>query len=295
MWLEQLMRWTKQGIPCAMITIVESEGSTPRGQGAKMVVNSQNEFAGTVGGGGIEHHARKAAIYAIGDGECRLLKYVLNEGDWTEQNDNVIAVGDCGGRLTVLVEPIVPQKEIVIFGAGHVGERLGRFCDVLGQPYRVFDSRPEYASAARFPGATERVVAEWDHVAERISLSAQSFCVIMTFGHRHDGEVLAQLLENPNVPYIGMMGSRQKVAARFEALAAKGTVIDDRVYSPIGLGIIGQNDPGAIALNILAEIQLLMNGGTTLHQRMTMNRDAERTTTCRGLHRPEQKRSSGDE
>jgi xanthine dehydrogenase accessory factor len=272
MWLDQLIRWTKQGTPCAMITIVESEGSTPRGQGAKMVVNNDNAYAGTIGGGGVEHHARKAAVCAIRDGACRLVKYVLNEGDWTpdNDNDNVIAVGECGGRLTVLVEPIVPQKEIVIFGAGHVGERLGRLCEVMGQPYRVFDSRPEYASQERFPGATERIVAEWDHLPECITLSAMSFCVIMTYGHHHDGEVLAQLLENPDVPYIGMMGSRRKVADRFESLAAEGTVIDDRVYSPIGLGIIGQNDPAAIALNILAEIQLLMNGGTAAHQRMAV-------------------------
>ena len=269
MWLEQLIRWTKQGTPCAMITIVESEGSTPRGRGAKMVVNNDNEFAGTVGGGGVEHHARKAAVGAIRDGQCRLIKYVLNEGDWLPDNEDVVSVGDCGGRLSILVEPIAPQKEIVIFGAGHVGERLGRLCEVMGQPYRVFDSRPEYASAERFPGAVERVVAEWDHIPERIALSVLSYCVIMTYGHRHDGEVLAQLLDNRVVPYIGMMGSRKKVAARFEALAADGIVVDDRVYSPIGLGIIGQNDPAAIAFNILAEVQLLMNGGAAEHQRMS--------------------------
>jgi xanthine dehydrogenase accessory factor len=270
MWLEQLMHWTRHNIPCAMITIVESSGSTPRGLGTRMVVNIFDVCAGTVGGGGIEHHARKAAVDAIAAGECRLIHYILNEDEWSPGDADTVVVGDCGGRLTVLVEPIVPQKEIVIFGAGHVGEQLGRFCEVLGQPYRVFDSRPEYATAERFPGATERVVAEWDHIAERITLSPQSYCVIMTYGHQHDGEVLAQLLDNPLVPYIGMMGSPKKVAARFAAITANGGTIDDRVYSPIGLDI-GQNNPAGIALNILAEIQKLMNDAQAVHQRITAN------------------------
>ncbi|MBN2526541.1 MAG: XdhC family protein [Deltaproteobacteria bacterium] len=268
MWLEQLMHWTRQGIPCAMVTIVESKGSTPQGQGARMVVNIHDVCAGTVGGGGVEHHARKAAINAIAAGKCRLIHYVLNEDAWSEEDADTVVVGDCGGRLSILVEPIVAQKEIVIFGAGHVGEHLGKLCEVLGQPYRVFDSRPEYATKARFPGAAERVVAEWDHIAERIHLTSQSYCVIMTYGHQHDGEVLAQLLENPLVPYIGMMGSRNKVVARFKAITDNGGVIDDRVYSPIGLDI-GQNNPLGIAFNILAEIQKLMNDAEASHQRIT--------------------------
>ena len=267
MWLEQLLDWVRRGVPCAMVTIVDTEGSTPLGPGAKMIVSDQKVIAGTIGGGPVEHHATDAAAKVIREGRCRTIRYVLDDDRWSAKADETVVIGECGGSLLLLIEPIVPEKEIIIFGAGHVGEALAKLCDVMGQPYRVYDDRPEFASAERFKGAMERVVAPWDHVAEKISLFAHSYCVIMTYGHRHDGTVLAQLLENPVVPYIGMMGSLHKVEARFEALRAEGIDIDERVYSPIGLGI-GQNNPGGIALSILSEIQLLMHGGTLRHLRI---------------------------
>ena len=266
MWLESVLEWTKHGIACATITVVESEGSTPQGMGAKMAINDRDEIDGTIGGGGVEHHARKVAQEALRDGQCRLLRFVLDEERWSV-DDGAIAMGDCGGRQTVLIEPIVPQKEIVIFGAGHVAERLAKLCDVLDQPYRVFDDRPEFASAERFPGATQRIVAEWDHIPECISLSAQSYCVVMTYGHAHDEQVLAQLLLQPQIPYIGMIGSVHKVEKRFANLVSQGAVIDERVFSPIGLGL-GRNQPGDIALSILSEISLRMHGGALTHRRI---------------------------
>ena len=267
MWLERISEWTRQGVACATVTVVESEGSTPQGMGAKMAVNDRDEIDGTVGGGGVEHHARKVAIEAMRDGRCRLVRFVLDEERWSVDDGDAVRIGDCGGRLTVLIEPIVPQKEIVIFGAGHVAEHLTKMCDVIGQPYRVYDDRADFASEARFPNASQRIVAEWDHIAERISLSPQSYCVVMTYGHKHDEEVLAQLLEQKELPYIGMIGSAHKVEGRYRNLAARGVTVDERVFSPIGLGL-GRNLPGDIALSILSEISLQMHGGRLVHRRI---------------------------
>jgi xanthine dehydrogenase accessory factor len=267
MWLESILEWTKQGIPCATVTVTDSAGSTPQGMGAKMAINDRNEIDGTIGGGGVEHHARQIALEALKDGQCRKLRFILGEEHWSVDDEGAIATGDCGGRLTVLIEPIVPQKEIVIFGAGHVAERLAKLCDVLEQPYRVFDDRPEFVSEERFPNATQRITAQWDHIPECISLSAQSFCVVMTYGHQHDEEVLAQLLQNSEIPYIGMIGSVHKVEKRFANLVSQGVVIDERVFSPVGLGL-GRNQPGDIALSILSEISLRMHGGDLAHRRI---------------------------
>jgi xanthine dehydrogenase accessory factor len=250
-----------------MVTITASDGSTPREIGAKMVINESDEIDGTVGGGGVEHHARRLAIEALKIGQCKVVRFVLQEDAAFPEDKNTIVIGDCGGRVTLLIEPIVPQKEIVIFGGGHVAERLAKMCDALEQPYRIFDDRSEYASKERFPFAKEIIVAEWDHIDERASLTAQSFCVVMTYGHHHDEEVLEQLVRNPVIPYIGMIGSRHKVEARFANLTARGVAVDRRVFSPIGLGI-GRNLPGDIALSILSEIQLIMHGGRLDHLRI---------------------------
>jgi xanthine dehydrogenase accessory factor len=161
----------------------------------------------------------------------------------------------------------MPRNEIVVFGAGHIGEKLGRLCEVLNLPYRVYDERAAYATAERFAGARERIVAPYAELSRHIRLGRQSYCVILTHGHLHDQECLEQLLKNRDVPYIGMIGSANKVAALFRKLKEKGQSPDKRVYSPIGLKIGGQL-PEEIALSIIAEIVLLMNGGKLQHFRL---------------------------
>jgi xanthine/CO dehydrogenase XdhC/CoxF family maturation factor len=51
MWLKSLEEWKAKGIACALITIIKSQGSTPRGAGAKMAFNCHGDIAGSVGGG----------------------------------------------------------------------------------------------------------------------------------------------------------------------------------------------------------------------------------------------------
>jgi xanthine dehydrogenase accessory factor len=63
-----------------------------------------------------------------------------------------------------------------------------------------------------------------------------------------------------------MIGSASKFAVLVKELAAQGVHIDKRVYSPIGLKL-GTQLPEEIAFSILAEIYLLMNGGTLEHYR----------------------------
>jgi xanthine dehydrogenase accessory factor len=272
MWLNSLNEWTREGIPCAIVTIIEATGSTPRGVGAKMVVNAAGKIAGSVGGGGVEHKCRQEAEGAIARNVCVTKTYSLREGDLVLEGDRK-SLGVCGGTVTVFIEPVMPRSEIVIFGAGHIGERLGRLCAVLDLPYRVYDDRAEYASVERFPDARERIVAPFGDLKGRVALTRQSYCVILTYGHVHDQECLECLLANPDVPYIGMIGSAAKIAVLFRQLKDKGVNVDQRVYAPIGLKL-GTQLPGEIALSILAEIYLLMNGGKLEHFRLPIDAGA---------------------
>lgn len=262
MWLKQLYAWKLKRIPCAIVTIIAAEGSTPRGIGAKMVVNANGETAGTIGGGNIEFLAVSEALNAITGNRFLTLQYSLDGDDW--KPDGTGSKGICGGRLTLFIEPIMPRKEIIMFGGGHVAEKLAALCEAMTLPYRVYDDRPDYAGKERFPRAQETVSASFADIAGHIQLSTVSYCVIMTYGHVHDETCLEQLLANKDIPYIGMMGSRQKVSALFEKMAGKNLLIDKRVFSPIGLKI-GTELPEEIALSILAEIVCLMNGGTPEH------------------------------
>jgi xanthine dehydrogenase accessory factor len=275
MWVKALSDWKSKGIPCAIVTIIKAEGSSPRGVGSKMVVSVANEIAGSVGGGPVEHISREEAVKAITENKCKTLDFSLAGDKWQVTPEKTVQ-GLCGGKVTVFIEPVLPQSEVVIFGGGHIGERLGKFCEVLNMPYRVFDNRAEFASAERFPSAIERVCKPYETLSESIRLTQASYCVILTHGHAHDEACLEQLLRNKDIPYIGMIGSPNKIKVVVSNIRSRGGRIDDRLYSPVGLKI-ANNLPEQIALAIIAQIILLINKGTLEHFRTPWHE--EETTT----------------
>jgi xanthine/CO dehydrogenase XdhC/CoxF family maturation factor len=92
--------WRARGDDIALATVVKTGGSTPRPLGAKMIVNSRGEFAGSVSGGCVEGAVIEEARHVFGSGEPRLLKYgITDETAWD--------VGlSCGGTIEVFVEKI---------------------------------------------------------------------------------------------------------------------------------------------------------------------------------------------
>jgi len=262
MWLERLHAWIQQGIPCVLATVTEAEGSTPRQAGAKMAIKADGETAGSVGGGVIEHRCLEAARNLR---EPATLHFVLAATDWQEGSAEETGA-PCLGRVTVFLEPVLPPQEIVAFGGGHIAERLARLCDVLGLPFRVYDERPAFANRERFPKAREILCAPYAEVDAWARLSSASHCIVLTHGHAQDEQVLEQLLGLPFLPYIGMVGSSRKIQGIRERLALKGLAFGPQVFTPAGLAL-GGGLPGDIALAILAEIKLQMEGGSPTHLR----------------------------
>lgn len=266
MWLKTLNEWKAAGMPCAIVTIIESEGSTPRGVGSKMVVNSEGRIAGSIGGGPVEHLSRQEAQKAIKKQRCISLTFSL-KGDVWQVTPETTVQGLCGGSVKVFIEPVLPEAEVVIFGGGHIGEKISKYCEILEMPYRIFDNREEYASTERFPSALERVCKPYESLSEYIMLTRASYCVILTHGHKYDETVLEQLLAIKEVPYIGMIGSANKIQVTVDNIRSRGGIIDSRLYSPVGLNI-ANNLPAQIALGIMAQIILLTNNGKPDHYRI---------------------------
>ena len=266
MWLNSLYEWKNKGIACAIVTIIKAEGSVPRGVGSKMVVNELGDIDGSVGGGVVEHVSREQAAKAIRENKCLTLDFSLKGDVWQVTEDRKIQ-GLCGGSLSVFIEPFLPHSELVIFGGGHIGEKLGMFCEIMNFPYRVYDDRQEYVTQERFPGATERICKPYTELTRSIRLTKASYCIILTHGHEHDEVCLEQLLKNKDIPYIGMIGSAVKVKVIVDHIRSRGGIIDSRLYSPVGLRI-GRNLPEQIALSIMAEVMLLMEGGALEHFRV---------------------------
>ncbi len=84
--------------PKAIVTVIETKGSTPRGTGAKMAVSPLGKVTGSIGGGCSEAAVIQDAVRIIGTGRYQLVDIDLT-GEVAESDGMV-----CGGTMQVLVE-----------------------------------------------------------------------------------------------------------------------------------------------------------------------------------------------
>lgn len=155
----------------------------------------------------------------------------------------------------VMIERIRKLKTIYCFGAGHVAIPTVHLAAMAGFRVIVSDDRPEYANAERFPEAYETVVIkDYSHAFDEYDIDEYSYIVIFTHSHQYDRLVLEQALKT-SAGYIGMISSKRKRQAIYEALMANGVKKQrlDWVHSPIGIDIGGET-PEEIAISIVAEL-----------------------------------------
>jgi len=246
----------ERGEPAALVTIVSTTGSTPQRVGAKMLVFGDGRIVGTIGGGCYENDAFGKAREAIASRAPQLVHYELSD-DFAQETGLI-----CGGQMDVYIEPIEPSPELYIIGGGHVGFHLARVAHEVGFRVHVIGDREKFANAERFPTAVEVIVDDIPSWIARVSLPAHAYAVIVTRGHTNDLEALRALAPR-ELRYLGLIGSRAKVARIYDALVADripaGTL--KRVNAPIGLDI-GAVTPQEIAVSILAELIAVKHGKT---------------------------------
>ncbi len=114
-----------------------------------------------------------------------------------------------------------PSPSVYIFGAGHVGFYLGRLIHEAGFGVHVIDDRAAFANAERFPKAASVVVDDIPQWLARTTIPPTAYVVIVTRGHRNDLDVLREIAPR-DLRYIGLIGSRAKVARLYEAVMAEG-------------------------------------------------------------------------
>ncbi len=244
-----------QGDEVALVTIVSSHGSTPQRVGAKMLVFADGRTVGTIGGGCYENDALLKARDALRTRKAIRAKYDLND-DFAEDTGLV-----CGGQMEVFIEPLEAPPALYVFGAGHVGFYVARLASDAGFEVHVVDDRAAFANRERFPGAAEVVVDDIPTWLSATTLPQSAYAVIVTRGHRHDLDALQALASRP-LRYLGLIGSRAKVARIYEQLLAQGqTRLEalSHVHAPIGLDI-GAVTPQEIAVSIVAELVAVRRG-----------------------------------
>jgi xanthine dehydrogenase accessory factor len=238
--LAALQQSIAAGEPVALATVVDVQGASPAQVGFKLLVWPNGRSLGNIGGGALAQQVQEKALAALREGRSRLLHRALRES-------GPDATGSaCGGEVTVFVEVFQPAPVLLIVGGGHIGRPLAEMARLVGMSVQVVDAQPERATVPQVDPAT---------------ITSQTWVVLITESHEADELALRQVLGTA-AAYIGMIGSRRKVAAIFDHLRADGVAEDQlaRVHAPIGLDLGGRS-PAEIALAILAEIVQVRYGG----------------------------------
>lgn len=252
---QSLAELEKNNEAAALCTVVKSEGSTPRHVGSKMLVYPDGHFVGTVGGGDLEHRVMDEAWMALSDGEPRLLHYNMvdpSRGD----------PGVCGGQVEVFVEPILPDPQVVLIGAGHVGKAIVHLAKWLGFRVIVSDDRAELCNPESAPGADAYYPVRMGELPNLVKFDRRTFIILTTRGSSVDVDGLAPLLDLPNA-YIGVIGSKRRWATTVKGLKEQGVSEEKiaRVHSPIGLELQAET-PEEIAVSVMAEVLMVRDKGT---------------------------------
>jgi xanthine dehydrogenase accessory factor len=252
--LEAALKAESGGERAALVTVVATEGSTPQKAGARMLVHADGRIVGTIGGGCLEAEMTWRAREAIEGRRPKLVSYDLTPDQAGE--DGLV----CGGRMQVFIEPIEGTPVLCLFGAGHVAQPLARMAKSCGFRVELCDDRVKFANAERFPEADLIVVDGFTEAAARMTLGPNSYAVVVTRGHKGDGEALRAVLGR-GLRFVGLLGSRPKVVHIFAALKEGGVPAEDlaAVHAPLGLEI-GAQTPDEIAVSILAEMIAVRRG-----------------------------------
>lgn len=169
--------------------------------------------------------------------------------------DLVDVMDEKGSVVTLALEIIRPEPELLVFGGGHVGQAVALIGALTGYRVTVVDDREEFASRQRLPDpAINLVVSDYARASELVSISTNTAVVIVTRGHQYDELCLKNVIGS-SASYIGMIGSRKRVLSVFKKLAGEGVSESalKRVHAPIGLSI-GARSPQEIGVAIVAEI-----------------------------------------
>ena len=120
--LHELQEALRTGTPVAYTALVETRGSTPQKPGAMMLVFPDGSQTGTLGGGCVEAEVKRRALRLLDEGTCEIVTFQLdNDYGW---DDGLI----CGGRMSMLVDPLRPGDDAAYYRAVAEIAAAGRGC-----------------------------------------------------------------------------------------------------------------------------------------------------------------------
>jgi xanthine dehydrogenase accessory factor len=152
-----------------------------------------------------------------------------------------------------------PLPEVMLFGAGHVGQEVAQ--RIRGLPFHLswVDQRPDIfpQDAAEFA----RLISS-DPLAAVAGAKSDSIFIVMSHSHQLDEDICHAILarDEPNWDFrwLGLIGSATKRKRFVHRLQQRGIPAESlqRLVCPIGLAGIRGKQPATIALSLLAQLMM---------------------------------------
>jgi len=228
----------------ALCIVTDIRGSTPGKTGAKMIVFSDGNIEGTVGGGGIEKQVIADALHVIQTQTPQFREYNL-------QTDLAMT---CGGVISVYIEPVSKPAKLFIFGAGHIGKYVAQYAPDMGFETTLIDWRKDIFESPEKIHYTQ-VCKQYLEAVSDIAFDAETYCVIVTPNHEMDEEILAAVGKKTTA-YVGLIGSKRKIETLRKRFLKEKILTEeelDRVDMPIGIKFRVVT-PAEIAVSIVAKL-----------------------------------------
>jgi len=270
----------------ALATLVQTEGSTYRKPGARLLVERNGKTLGVLSGGCLEEEIGRYGKKVITTGSPVLLSFDTRR------------LYGCVGQLKILVEPLpaVGQQGNLITEIGRLlknrqtcrvrtrfeGNTLGSdllpsdvllpawrgiLIDAVVLPVRLllFGAGPEIESITQFAVNLGWVIEHFAHpslLPEDFRPDAQTAALVMTHHFGRDLLALDRILPL-RLRYVGLLGPKKRHAELLGRLSEYRPVdfALGNLFAPAGLDI-GSEAPEEIALAIVSEVAAVLSNRT---------------------------------
>jgi xanthine dehydrogenase accessory factor len=245
----EVLKIKQQGGAGILATVISVDGASHKREGVKVFIKASGEKTGSLFmGKELEERILGEADRVLRGRKIEILSISSEKIDHPWK------------KLEILLEPIISEPTVYIFGAGHISQQLAPFVKKVDFKTVVIDDREMFANRERFPQSDEVIVTEFEKAFEKLIIDQSSYIVIVTRGHLYDGLILEMAVKT-DARYIGMIGSKKKIQTLYQNLLRKGIPKEalDKVHAPIGLDIHSET-PEEIAVSIIAQLIMERRG-----------------------------------
>jgi xanthine dehydrogenase accessory factor len=184
-----------------------------------------------------------------------------------EGKTETVTIETDNGTVEVFIDGIEAPSNLVVVGSGPDVNPVVELAKRVDFRVTVVTFRGALSSGDNFPAADAVRATSPVDIRDDIDFDSDTHVVVMTHNFLDDRLAVEELVETP-VPYIGLMGPRERFEEMLADFADEGVSITEdetsRIYTPIGLDL-GGDSPHQIAYSIVAEVLSVANERTPQH------------------------------